>query len=153
MRFSEFSIRLGDVRLLDLSDGHEIVERLNEATDDPHFKVEMTGKDLISVYESLPAMLKKSVDSCKIMDDNKWLDVIEDIERGLIHLNDMRQKDEQIVEATLKTYSFITLFIVLILTIIFRTYSAPMLDGQDVRADRIVTEVIKVLYSDIDSVK
>lgn len=153
MGFSEFSIRLGDVRLLDLSDGHEIVERLNEATDDPHFKVEMTGKDLISVYESLPTMLKKSVDSCKIMDDSKWPDVIEDIERGLIHHNDMRQKDEHIVETTLKTYSFITLFVILILTIIFRTYTAPMLDGQDLRVDGIVTEVIKALYPDIDSVK
>lgn len=153
MRFSEFSIRLGDVRLLDLSDGYEIVERLNEATDDPHFKVEMTGKDLISVYESLPTMLKKSVDSCKIIDDDKWSDVIEDIERGLAHLNYMRQKDEQIVEATLKTYSFVTLFIILILTIIFRTYTAPMLDDQNVRVDGIVTEVIKVLYPDIDSVK
>lgn len=151
MRFNEFAIRLGDVKLLDISDGHLIVDRLNTATDDPHFKIEMTGKDLIVVYESLPTMIKKAIDCCQIIEEGKWPDVIGDIERGLIHLNNIQQKDEQIVEANIKAYVYIALIAVFVCTIFYRSFTSPLLDNKEMQFENILIEVVKVFYPEIDA--
>lgn len=144
---TQLTIRMGQVKLLDLDGGYPILTKLNAASgDDSVFKIEMDGVAIKAAYDALPAMMRKELDKvCFFESQNELTDTLRDIDRTVKHMAEIADRDTQTVEA----YISISMVLILILALMVHfTYNAATADVR-MNYPRYFSNAISMLISNL----
>lgn len=146
MDFNKLVIRLSDCRLLDLGEGKVIVNRLNEACEDEYFKLENNGHQMREIYNAQSVVVRRLIDGCKIIDDDQLDELLEDIDRALIHFNELSTRNDQVIETNLKMIVYLLLFVSIFTVVAYRTYTSTITNGHKMNVDGLIESVFSILY-------
>lgn len=146
MDFNKLVIRLSDCRLLDLGEGKVIVNRLNEVCEDEYFKLENSGHQMREIYNAQSIVVRRLIDTCKIIDDDKVDELLEDIERAVIHFNELSTRNDQVIETNLKMIVYIVLILSIFTVMTYRTYTSTITNGHKMNVDGLIESVFSILY-------
>lgn len=143
---NQLTIRMGEVKLLDLDYGYSIITKLNHMTGEQTFKIEMTGNEMKAVCDALPASLRDMINETVLLDSNQTMETINDIEKSLRHMAEIEERDVRAVESYLGVIISVMAGFCVAITVAYGTASADIKTQYTHYMSNAITMLIDNVY-------
>lgn len=143
---NQLTVRMGEVKLLDLDYGYSIIAQLNTITGESTYKIEMTGNEMKLAYESLPSALRTQIDSVVLLDSAQAIETINDIEKSVRHMAEIEVRDVRAVESYMGVALTVIVAFCVIITIAYNSSTADIKPQYTRYVPNAITMLIENIY-------
>lgn len=144
---NQLAVRMGEVKLLDLDYGYSIISKLNHITGEDTFKIEMTGSQMRSAFEALPASLRGSIDVTTLLTSDQVVETINDIEKSVRHMSEIEDRDVRAVESYMGVAFMVICGFCMIITVAYSATVADIKIPYTNYMSNAITALIENVYS------
>ena len=143
---NQLTVRMGEVKLLDLDFGYSIITKLNQLTGELTFKIEMTGNEMKLAFDALPSALRNIISAETLLDADQAVETINDIEKSVRHMAEIEVRDVRAVESYMGVALSVIVIFCVIITIAYNSSTADIKPQYTRYVPNAITMLIENIY-------
>lgn len=146
MRLDVLLIRMGEVRLINMLNGYEVLSKINDAIGETAVTIEMSGKEISVKVNLLPLRMKDQLNEMEVIAEEDEVSVLVMLDREIAHMAEIARHTVQIVEGNLRSIVYVSFVFLLLVIALYRIYIGEFSGTEGFRVEGFIQRVIELLY-------